>query len=257
MAAAMYLEFARFFLVLMRVGGFFILNPFFGSQMIPTQVKVGISLMMTISIFQLIPGVDMFQMSSIIPFALMVVRELLVGIFIGLVALSFFEGIRLAGQVFGIQMGFGIVNVMDPSNRTQISIISVIKFFLSMLIFLSINGHHHLLIAIKDSFTLIPLGVGLVPTAALGREFVQQIGLLFVIAVRIALPLMSALICVTFVLGILAKAVPKIQVFLMSFPIKIGLGLLMLAAFMNYLDAYYCRIFQYIFESIYKLMKVM
>ena len=247
MAAAMYLEFARFFLVLMRVGGFFILNPFFGSQMIPTQVKVGISLMMTISIFQLIPGVDMFQMSSIIPFALMVVRELLVGIFIGLVALSFFEGIRLAGQVFGIQMGFGIVNVMDPSNRTQIS----------MLIFLSINGHHHLLIAIKDSFTLIPLGVGLVPTAALGREFVQQIGLLFVIAVRIALPLMSALICVTFVLGILAKAVPKIQVFLMSFPIKIGLGLLMLAAFMNYLDAYYCRIFQYIFESIYKLMKVM
>ncbi|MDP7076737.1 MAG: flagellar biosynthetic protein FliR [Desulfobacterales bacterium] len=257
MAAVYYLEFAKLFLVLIRVGSFFILNPVLGSQMIPTRVKLGMSLMTAIAIFSHVKGVTLGQMQHVIPFALLVGREFMVGIFLGLIALSFFEGIRLAGQVFGIQMGFGIVNVMDPRSQEQISIMSVFKYFMATLVFLCINGHHQLLLSIKTSFDIVPLGCGFTLQADLGSMFVSMIGRLFVIAVKISLPLMAALIVATFVLGILAKAVPKVQVFLMSFPLKIGLGLLMMSMFMKQLFVFFQMIFEEINGAILGLMRLM
>jgi len=257
MAAVYYLEFAKFFLVLIRVGGFFVINPVLGSSMIPVKVKVSISLLLAMCLFSHVQGITMAQMQHLIPFAVMVGREVMIGLFLGLITLCFFEGIRLSGQVFGIQMGFGIVNVMDPRSQQQISIMSVFKYFLATLVFLGINGHHQLLIAIRSSFDIVPLGRGFTISNALGTTFVQFTGHLFVIAVRIALPLMSALIVATFILGILAKAVPKVQVFLMSFPLKIGLGLLMMFAFMKYLFIYFQVTFTHMHNAIISLIRLM
>lgn len=164
------------------------------------------------------------------------------GVIIGYSARFVFAGIDLAGQLIGIQMGFGIVNIIDPKQETQLSIIAQFQGLLAILIFLSLNGHHWLLLALAKSFETIPLSGFAYSQPALAILF-KMSGDIFVVAFKISAPVMVALFLTNVTLGVLAKAIPQIHVFMMSFPLTIAVGLLSLAASLQMLGYLLPQIF--------------
>jgi flagellar biosynthetic protein FliR len=129
--------------------------------------------------------------------------------------------------MIGLQLGFGMVSVLDPESLIQESLMDMFFFFIFILIFLSMDGDHIFLGAMSDSFHLIPVGQLIYPVKLFQDILIKSV-VMFVIAMKIAFPMLGPLMIVTTVLGIISKAVPKMEVFLISFPLKIFLGFIMI-----------------------------
>lgn len=241
---------------MVRVTGFLVLNPVLGSEMIPMRYRVGIAFFLALAVFPRVSFAPNILCSDLVVFCLVIVREMIIGIFFGVVVMMIFEGIRMAGEILGLQMGFGIVNVVDPQASIELSILAVYKFMLAILIFLIVNGHHKIISAIARSFDLLPVGT-LRFTLPVKMSIIDYSNEIFRIGVKISLPLMLPLIIVTVVLGMLSKAVPKIQVFLMSFPLRIGVGLIILGIATASLIAIYKGMFQELFSTMAVIIKGM
>ncbi|MEC9381189.1 MAG: flagellar biosynthetic protein FliR, partial [Candidatus Latescibacterota bacterium] len=148
----------------------------------------------------------------------------LMGVVMGFVVLLLFVAIQFAGQLAGLQMGFGIVNVIDPQSSNQLSIMGQFLNILAILLLLSLNGHHTILTGLVTSFETIPLG-GVVLKAGLMQKMIAITAEVFIIGVKIAAPIMTALFLVTAAMGVLARTVPQMNVFMVGFPVQISVGL--------------------------------
>lgn len=225
-----------FFLVLFRVSGMMISAPVLGSRSVPHRVKIGLSLAIAIILFPILKTDEFTVYRRTLPFVLVLFREVTIGIFIGYAAMLLFVGVQLAGQLVGVQMGFGMANVIDPQSSLQVPLIAQFQYLLAALIFLCIDGHHWLLQAIAASFKVVSFpevlsntnSVPLYPVKA-AVHLVEMFGNIFMIAIKIGAPVMVALFLTSVALGILARAVPQINIFILGFPIKIAVGLLSLA----------------------------
>jgi flagellar biosynthetic protein FliR len=134
----------------------------------------------------------------------------------------------MAGELIGVDMGFGIVNIIDPMSGEQVSLIGQYKYILSLLLFLIINGHHFLLNALRGSFLAIPLGAANF-RGMITDQIIFMSTEIFKIAIQISGPALVALFLTTFVMGIIARTVPQMNIFIVGFPLKIFVGLFMLA----------------------------
>jgi len=218
-----------FLLVLFRVAGFFITAPFWSHTRIPKRVKAAMSLVLAWLISPMVAQADLALVSGLPDLAALGIREVLTGAIIGFAYSILFIGIRSAGQAAGMQMGFAIVNVIDPQTQRNVSLMSQFKFIILMLFFLLIDGHHLVLESLFDSFRTVPLGT--LSTASLVPEkLIRLSALAFVIAVKIASPMIVTLLLTDISLGIVARTVPQMNIFIVGFPVKIGVGLLVLAA---------------------------
>jgi flagellar biosynthetic protein FliR len=155
--------------------------------------------------------------------------EVMVGFAIGLVAQLTFGAVQMAGQLAGIQMGIGLSNLIDPQTQEHITSLAQWQNLLALLIFLSVDGHHVLIRAVADSFTVLPLGGGL-PSAAGFGMVLDLAGGLFVVALKIAAPVLVLLLLVNAAMGVLAKLIPQLNVFIVGFPLNVAAGLFVLAA---------------------------
>lgn len=247
--------FESFFLAISRVAGFMAYAPLFGGATVPSMVKAGLCFMITFVIYPNISLNALVVKKDLISFSGLVMAEVIFGIALGYICNLFFETVKLAGSFFDKQIGFGIVSVADPEGETEISLTSLFKYYFAFLIFIGINGHHHLLKGLSESFKWQNLGnVGLPgwKASSLLSEFT---GTMFKISFQIALPLMGSILLATTVLGILSKATPRIQVFMMSFPLRILIGLLTLVALIPALGAFYRVEIGVISENIIKMTR--
>ena len=153
--------------------------------------------------------------------------ELAMGLGIGLLGTLAISAVQMGGQVIGIQMGFGIVNVMDPTSNLQVSLIGQFKFFVATLVFLAINGHHDILKAIHRSFAFVPPGQ-IVPRAAMGGFLTDAGAAVFEVAVRVAAPIIVSILVVNFAFGIISRTVPQINFLIDGFAFKIIVGIFIL-----------------------------
>jgi flagellar biosynthesis protein FliR len=145
------------------------------------------------------------------------------------VAQFIFAGVLLGGQLAGIQMGFGIANLIDPQSHAQLTIVAQWQQLMAFLIFLVLDIHHLLIGALLASFHTVPPGELLVSAASL-RGTITLAGEIFALGVRIAAPVMVALLLANAALGVLARTIPQLNVFVVGFPVNVGVGLLMLGA---------------------------
>ena len=153
-------------------------------------------------------------------------------------------------------MGLAIANVMDPLTSTQVPIISQMKNQIAMLIFLSINAHHVFLKAMVDSFRLVaPLNFQF--NASLMEHIVGLAGNMFVIAVKIAAPIMAALFLTSVALGMIARTVPQMNIFIVAMPLKVIIGLVFLWFTVPYLTTFLGQIFHDLGKDIFLLLKLM
>ncbi len=154
---------------------------------------------------------------------IMAVGEILFGMILSLIIRCIFAGIQMAGQIIGFQMGFSMMNVVDPLSGTSVELTSQFLYLVTLLLFLTMDGHLYMLAAFTKSFSLVPPGTFLINQQVYNHllYFSSQI---FVIAVKVAAPVMVAELLVSSGLGIVARLAPQINVLFVGFPIKIAVG---------------------------------
>jgi flagellar biosynthetic protein FliR len=222
-----------FVLILVRLAGLFITAPVYSSRNIPPQLKAAWVLLMTFLVFPVVS----YQTSTLpapgLALGLSVVKEAAIGMCLGFGAQLLFTGIQMAGQIIDIQMGLGMATIIDPVSNVQISVMGQFYFMIATLVFLAVDGHHLLIRAVVDSFALLPLG-GAHFTIALGTEMMHLFSNVFFIAFRVGAPVIGALFITNLALGVVARTVPQMNVFIVGMPLNMGIGLLIVAISMSF-----------------------
>lgn len=216
-----------FMLVLSRVAGIFAALPVFGGRRLPLRIKVVTVLMITLVCFPTLSVALPRIPTDVFSLALLVFSEVMIGLTLALITQIIFAAVEFSGQIIGMQMGLTISSILDPSQGTQTQIMSVIQTLFATLLFLSLNVHHLFIRAIMDSFRVIPLG-GWHLSGELVNFLVMRTADIFIIGIRLAAPVMVALLLTTIALGIMARAFPQMNVFMISLPLNVGLGLVIL-----------------------------
>jgi flagellar biosynthesis protein FliR len=213
-----------FMIVFVRMVGLFVVAPIFGRNNVPAYMKIGFSLLVTLIMVNVIEFKKIDFGTSILSYSFYAGIEFIIGMIIGYVSYLIFSAIYLAGQLIDMQIGFGIVNVLDPLSNIQVPITSNFYMLLATLLFLIIDGHHTLVAAIYESYKYIPIGQGVFSTKLM-NNILQLIGNIFIMGFKIAAPVTCALLITDVTLGIISRAIPQLNVFMLGFPIKIVLGL--------------------------------
>ena len=217
--------FKPFFLILVRVTTFLFLFPIFNSRVFPMLVKAFLSLMITMLLYNSLKvNVDVFPVNTI-ETIIMFFSEFVVGLAIGLSVLIFFAGVQFAGQVIGFQMGFSMINVVDPQSGTNISLIEQFAYWVAIIMFLMFNGHHLLIYGLTKSFDIINVG-SIVFKKVLVRTFIDMSFQIFITGIKIGAPAIAALFLVNVGFGIMGKFAPQMNIMLVTFPISITVGLI-------------------------------
>jgi len=211
-------------LILLRVSAIMMMLPVLGHQLIPAPVKVGMIVLISILIYPLVSGTVETIPLKPIAFAAVALHELIVATAMALFAQLIFAGVQFAGQLMSFQMGMTVANVFDPVTHSQQSVVSQLAVTIAMLLWLAVGAHHIFLVALIDSFTLFPIGQAFHYPALM--ILTDAMATMFVLALKIAAPIMILLTLIYVALGLLSRAVPQIQVFFVSFPLTVGLGLL-------------------------------
>ncbi len=216
-----------FALVLSRVAGIFSAIPVFGGRVIPLNIKVMVIVMISLVCFPAL-GVTAPEISSdVFTLALLALREVMVGFTLGFITRIIFSAVEFSGQIIGMQMGFTISSIIDPSQGNQTQVMSVMQSLFATLLFLSMNIHHLFIRTIVDSFRIIPLG-GWHMNAEIISFLVKGTSDIFILGIRLAAPVMVALLLTSVILGIMARAFPQMNIFMVSMPLNIGIGFVVL-----------------------------
>ena len=245
-----------FFLIFLRVGAIMMTVPLFGSKNIPVLLKGGLLLSVSIVLFPILQLDHIPFITEVIPFCLEVIGEIILGVAIGLSVRLLFAGIQLAGQLAGFQMGLAIVNVMDPQTSVQVPILAQFNNMIAMLVFLAINAHHWFLRAIVESFRIVP------PFEfRFSYSLMEQLMILgsnmFIIAVKIGAPIMATMLITSVALGLVARTVPQMHIFIVAMPLKILIGLLLLSLTVPYLSSFLREVFNGLGNDVILLLKTM
>ena len=249
-------QFIVFFIGFVRIATILSTVPIFGYSSIPIPVKAGLAFFVSWVLFPLIEAGDFLIPIDFLPFFVMVLKEVIVGLIIGLATNFMFVGIQMAGELIGLDMGFGIVNIIDPLSGDQVSIMAQFKYVISLLLFLIINGHHFLLNALRSSFIVIPLGTANF-TSLVTDQIIAMSTTIFKIALQIGGPILVALFLTSFVMGIIARTVPQMNIFIVGFPLKISVGMLMLGLSLPLFTYVFGKLMDEFEMSILKIIQVM
>lgn len=242
-------------LIFVRVGAILITAPLFSSRSIPAHVKVGLSFMLAVIVFPLVSVNEGFTL-PLISLGVAMTGEVLIGVIIGFTARLLFAAVQLAGQLVGFQMGFGIVNVIDPQTSAQVSIIAQFENIITLLTFLALNAHHWFIMAIAKSFEVVPL-LTFSFTNSLMEALVQLSCDMFVVAAKVAAPIIAILLFTSVALGLLARTVPQMNIFIVGFPLKLAIGLLAVGLTLPLLSTILRNLFQGLGGDMAVLMKLM
>lgn len=219
--------FDAFILVFVRMTGLFVIAPIFGRRNLPAYFKIGFSLLLALIVINTIKIPDLENYISIYQFALVVIKEFVVGITLGYVSYIVFSGIYMAGQLIDMQIGFGVVNVFDPISNIQVPITANFYYIITMLLFLTVNGHHYLILALYDSYKYIPLGSAVFSTSLMD-DIIRNFTNMFILGFRIGAPIIAAILITDVVLGVISRTIPQINIFVVGMPLKILVGILVI-----------------------------
>jgi flagellar biosynthetic protein FliR len=217
-----------FLLVLARLGGLVVAAPVFGHQLVPLRVRAALAVILAVVLAPAVAAASPLP-ATLWGLAGAAATESALGALIGFTAQLIFAGVSLGGQLAGMQMGFGMFNLIDPSSHAQVTIIAEWEQLIALVLFLVLDVHHLLLQALLASFHTAPPGA--VVLAGGGFETVFRVaGDVFGIGVRIAAPVLIVLLMTNAALGVLARTIPQLNVFVLGFPVNVGVGLFVLGA---------------------------
>ncbi|MGD8880341.1 MAG: flagellar biosynthetic protein FliR, partial [Desulfobacterales bacterium] len=192
--------------------------------------------------------------TGLAPLAIGIVREILLGISIGLAVNFIFAGLQLAGQLAGYQMGMAIARVMDPSTDRQLPLLGQFNELFALLIFITINAHHWFIRALVDSYQLVPV-FGFRISGSLIEQLVGMAGNMFVIAIKLGAPVIAVLLISSIVFGLIARTVPQMNVFFVAMPLKIAVGLFFFGICLPYFSLFLKTTFSKLGDTVMLILK--
>lgn len=247
-------QFQAFSILLVRIAGIVSVFPILNSRTIPMPVKTGLVTMLGLVLTPII------HLPSLPTDPTLVITgigsEFLIGLTIGLAVRLLFSGFQVAGDLVGTQMGFGAIQMFDPMSHQNAPIIAQFQLTLGSLVFLSLNAHLMVVHAIGMSYEFVP------PFAAklsesIAQDIIQLTQNMLVVALKLAAPVFATLLVVNTVLAVLGRAVPQMNVFVMSFPLTIGAGLLAMSLAMPFTLSLFAKEFENLVETILGLLKAL
>jgi flagellar biosynthetic protein FliR len=221
----------KVFLVVCRVGSLWIFFPIFGSLSVPPQVRIAGALVLSVALMPMVqnflPPWSLSQLPSTFDLVGFVARELVVGAVMGLVARWILTSAMAAAHWVGMQMGFAMGDLFNPETGTNESAWTELHNWMAMVLFLGIGGHYLLIQAVRDSYALNPDFIfARLMDPQLAPQFWVEVGKqFFAWMIRLAGPMVAVLFLLQAGLGVLSKFIPQINIWVVSIPITIGLGI--------------------------------
>ncbi len=213
-----------------RTAGLVVSAPIFQGRFIPAPLKMIFSFGFALVVAPFIKSDLDLTAFNFWMAVFTLIQEVLIGLLIGFMVNITFYALQIAGHFFDNSMGFGIVNVIDPNTGTEMPVMGQFNYMVAILIFLAINGHHTMINSLIQSFEIIKPGMFFLKKEAVGI-FVKAFADMFFLGFKIGLPIFGTIILVDVALGVIAKLIPQINVFMIGFPVKILLGLLLVVLY--------------------------
>jgi len=205
-----------------RIGAFVMAMPVIGGSFVPTTVRLLLALALTLVIAPILPTAPATEFLSAAGLV-MAIQEIAIGVAMGFLVQLVFDAIALGGQVIAMSMGLGFAVFLDRARGVNVPVLGQLFLMLGMLIFLSLDGHLALIRLIADSFSLLPMASGGLSRLAIAG-LLEWSGQLFVVALKIALPAVTALLVVNLSFGVMSRAAPTLNLFAVGFPVAMLLG---------------------------------
>jgi flagellar biosynthetic protein FliR len=223
-----------------RLTGLMLFAPFFGSVVIPGRIKAMLVLGLTLVLYPTV-GRDIGT-HAIADWPILIVTEFLIGAGMGIATNAVFEAVQLAGQILGVQMGYSLINILDPQTQVDTTVMAMFYQSIIMLLFLRMDVHYWLLRAVGNSYLYMPPGA--THLSSLFTLAVLKIGgQVFGLGIQIAAPVLSATLISDIVLGLLGKSSPQLPLMMLGPAVKSLLGLLILIATLKYWPDLFHRLF--------------
>ena len=224
-------------MVLTRISALFLVLPVFGWTAIPVRVKVAMTIIISAFFSMLIPLHLNSAEISVLEAILLIFNEALYGFALGLIAAMLFSAVKLGGRIVERQIGFAMANILDPLTGERTQPLGSLLEMIFALLFLSVNGHHLFLSVISKSYEAFPIGsIPTIDTLAGGTILAGSA--MLTAGLKIAAPVLAAFILLMVVLAIFARIVPEMNILFISLPLRVGLGLLMMAIFIPFISTY-------------------
>ena len=213
-----------FLLILARIAGLFIEAPVFSAKSIPTLVKVALAIWITALLWFVVPV--KYLPDSLIAFMLAIVVEVFVGFTIGFVSSIVLQSAQAAGDILDLQMGLSVANVLSPTTGQMTSITGTFMFFIALVAFLIVDGHHMVLSAIHQSFIAIPL-ISFIDLSRpnLLLQILSLLSFFWISTIQLCAPILLLIFLSDFSFGIVSRVAPQVNVFMLGFQVKPSLGL--------------------------------
>lgn len=236
-----------FLLILVRISGFIFSAPFYSLSNVPKKVRIGLSFFIAVILYGSLKQQDL-EYDGVIGYAGLVIVELIVGIIMGYIMSICIYILGFSGQLIDMEIGFSMVNVMNPNANMTTTVTGNLYTYFIMLILLASDLHRYMLKAMIDAFTFIPVGKAIFDVR-LYTVMVTFMKDYFLIGFRIILPIFAATLVVNVVLGVLAKVAPQMNMFVIGLQLKVFVGLFLLVMVAQYMPT--------VAELIYSEMKTL
>ncbi len=248
---------ACFLLVLTRTSGIFFISPFLGSLNISAKLRAGAAIALATILFPVVVKMYVVEVpATLLQFTFTVVKELFIGWLIGLVGYITLAAVNMAGKIMDMQVGFAVVQMMDPTTQQQTGLIGTFLYNLKILYFVITNGHHVIISALAESFRIIPLD-SMVWNTSLPQLITDLTAGVFMNGMKIAMPVTFAILLTNVGMGILARTMPQMNIFVVGIPLQLTIGTSMLSMVLPFYILFLDVIFNEMYANISIALKAL
>lgn len=216
------------FLIFLRVTSFFIISNVFFPNGTPKILKAMFSLIFSFSLIGLIDYSSIYSINSNYYLIIYCLFEVINGLILGLISNIAFEVLLMAGSLIDVHIGLSMVNTIDPNSKASTTITGNLLHYVALVIFFIIDGHHMLIKSLIETFTLLPIGKGLLDGDTI-MIIIEIISNYFIIGLKIALPIIVIILLTDILMGLISRAVPQINVMILGMPVKMLIGIIAIA----------------------------
>ncbi len=245
-----------FLICLARVGAMIGSIPVFNGGQVPPQMRLGIVVLFALLVFPVIEGALPSQTYSTLELMVLLGQEVIFGLLVGFLAQLVFMAAEFAGSLIGYQMGFAAANVFDPTTQRQVALISQFQGVFAILLFLALNVHHLFLEAIVASFEMLPPGSLNLAGGAIPM-LMEVANHSLVLSIQLVTPILVLLILSNLTLGIMSRVFPQLNVFMLSFPINIGVSFIVMGLTLGVFAAMLSREFSALADRFLQLFSLL
>lgn len=248
---------AAFLLVLTRSSGIFFISPFLGSLNISAKIRACAAILVAVIIFPVVVKMSVIEVpATTLLFAFTVIKELFIGWLIGLVGYIVLAAVNMAGKIMDMQVGFAVVQMMDPTTQQQSGMIGTFLYNLTIIYFVITNGHHVILGALAESFRIIPID-SMVWNTSLPQLINDLTAAIFMNGMKIAMPVTFAILLTNVGMGILARTMPQMNIFVVGIPLQLTIGTTMLSMILPFYILFLDVIFNEMYANISIALKAL